>query len=165
MDNPNNLSRATSAETPYSSFDIGSSSSTPGWYDPRYTKEEEDMRSIESVKFLRGSDAVTSSWGNTQKDDIVVFKREGKLYSIPSREVELKSPIPFIYIHSGDEVLASLPELGIYGEGRSETEAYEDLQNEFVDLMGIIDSNSESSLGERPTGWKKTLQFMVKKCR
>jgi hypothetical protein len=88
-----------------------------------------------------------------------------KMYSLPSEEYELKAPVDVIFQIYPDEAMAVIPELELYGEGRTEMDALSDLKLELMDLYENLNSMSDDELGESPREWKKTLQLLVDKCQ
>jgi hypothetical protein len=88
-----------------------------------------------------------------------------KIYSIPSEDYELRNAIDIILKIYPDEVLALIPELEIYGEGRNEFEAVKILKLELIDLLEDIYEVPEDELGDAPKLWKKTLKSMVTQCQ
>lgn len=88
-----------------------------------------------------------------------------KIHSLPSEEYELKAPIDVIIEIYSDEALAVIPELELYGEGRTEMDALSDLKLELIDLYENLVDMSDDELGDSPREWKKTLQLLVVKCQ
>ena len=67
--------------------------------------------------------------------------------------------------YDGAKVLASIAELGIYGEGTTNAEALENLGFELIDLADIVYEEPENLLGHRPRQWKHILDDVLKKCQ
>lgn len=88
-----------------------------------------------------------------------------KIYSLPSPDYELTTPLDVtVEIHQ-DEVVALIPDLELYGEGRNQIEAINELKLELLDLYDDLEEMTNEELGEYPQAWKKTLQRLVKKCQ
>jgi hypothetical protein len=123
----------------------------------------------ESFLFLQFNELIKEVKGlnNNLKaliDDNPTILRE-KIYSIPSEDYELRKSISIILKIYPDEVLALIPELEIYGEGRNEFEAVKNLKLELIDLLEDIYEVPEDELGDAPKLWKKTLKIMVSQCQ
>lgn len=88
-----------------------------------------------------------------------------RIYYLPSEKYELISPIDAILEIYEDEVLALIPELTLYGEGKNDIDALNDLKEEFIDLLDMLEDTSEVNLGQKPKMWKKSLKLMVRKCQ
>ncbi len=88
-----------------------------------------------------------------------------KIYSLPSDEWELINPISFIIKITSEEVLAVIPDLELYSEGRDEIEAVNNLKLEILDLLDDLDEIPETELGDGPKSWKKSLNLLVKRCQ
>ena len=88
-----------------------------------------------------------------------------KIYSIPSNEWQLISPINILIKFSQDEVIAIIPDLELYSDGRNEIEAVSNLKLELLDLINDLDEIPEAQLGRDPRGWKKSLNMLIKKCQ
>ena len=84
------------------------------------------------------------------------------IYNIPDDSWELKRPLQIILKIYNEEVLALLPELEIYGDGKTESEAINNLKLEFIDLLYDLNELNNNELGVAPKMWKKTLLQMVK---
>lgn len=88
-----------------------------------------------------------------------------KMYGLISDEYELKNTIDIVLKILPDEVLALIPDLEIYGEGITETEAINDLKMELIDLYEDLVNIPDKKLGKSPKAWKKIVKTIVsKKC-
>lgn len=74
----------------------------------------------------------------------------------------LKQPIHAVLQESGDTVLASWPELHLYGEGGTPNDAIAALKVEIIDLYNDLSSTSPSELGILPQRWLKTLTQVIR---
>jgi hypothetical protein len=88
-----------------------------------------------------------------------------RIYSLPSEKYEIIQPINILFKIFNDEILAIIPELEIYGEGKTEMDALNDLKLELIDLLEDLEDTPEDQLGKYPLSWKKALDLMVKVCR
>jgi hypothetical protein len=88
-----------------------------------------------------------------------------RLYSLPSDKYEIIQPVNILLKIFSDEVIAIIPELEIYGEGKTEIDALNDLKLELIDLLEDLEDTPEDHLGKYPLSWKKALNLMVKVCR
>jgi len=86
-----------------------------------------------------------------------------KMYDLASDIYNLKCPIDVLLKVFNDEILASIPDLEIYGEGFNETEALNNLKDELIDLFDYLNSVSSSSLGKLPKRWKKIINSFIEK--
>lgn len=87
-----------------------------------------------------------------------------KIYDLGSKKHTLVEPIDAIYDYLlQDEILAIFPELELYGEGATESEARADLQNELIDLFEDLDSTPDSDLGDIPKAWKRILNRIIER--
>lgn len=102
-----------------------------------------------------------------QLRDIVTKKVEApttlaaKIYSLPSDEYALKTPIDIILEMHSDECLALMPEFSLYGEGTNEIEAIGDLKAELMELIDDIRTTPDHKLGRDFLIWKKALRLVV----
>ena len=90
---------------------------------------------------------------------------QDKIYSLPSEDWELRAPINILLKITHDEVLALIPDLELYGEGRNEIEAVANLKLELLDLLDDLDEIPDTTLGTAPKSWKKSLEMIVKRCQ
>ena len=98
----------------------------------------------------------------TEKQPSVIC---AKIYSLPSSEYELRTPLDItVEIHQ-HEVIAIIPDLELYGEGSNQIEAVNDLKLELLDLYDDLEEMPDEELGEFPRSWGKTLRQLVKKCQ
>jgi len=74
----------------------------------------------------------------------------------------LKQPIHAVLQESGDAVLASWPELHLYGEGETPNDAIAALKVEIIDLYNDLSSTSPSELGILPQRWLKSLTQVIR---
>lgn len=88
-----------------------------------------------------------------------------KIYSLPTEDYRLRAPVDVVLEIYPDEVIASIPDLEIFGEGSNQMEAVADLKNELLDLIDIIDDHGSDRLGNGPKAWKRSLEMMVEPCR
>ena len=88
-----------------------------------------------------------------------------KIYSLPSDDWQLLTPINIIIKISSKEVIALIPDLELYSDGRNEIEAVSNLKLEILDLIDNLDEIPESQLGKNPKSWKKSLSILVEKCQ
>lgn len=88
-----------------------------------------------------------------------------KIYSLPSEEWEVTTPINIIIKISSKEVMALIPDLGLYSDGRNEMEAVANLKLEILDLLDDLNAIPDAELGSTPKGWKKSLTLLVKQCQ
>jgi hypothetical protein len=103
--------------------------------------------------------------------DIVINKlkdleSQGPFKSITVYDLDeshpLKQPIHAVLQESGDIVLASWPELHLYGEGETPNDAIAALKVEIIDLFTDLSSTSPSELGILPQRWLKTLKQVIR---
>jgi hypothetical protein len=107
-------------------------------------------------------------WGGSALLNVLVrqkYMAMSQIFSIPSDVYRLKMPISVVLEYENNEVTASIPDLEIYGEGNSDTEALSDLKFELLDLIDIVFDEPDEKLGESPKMWKKSLQMVVEKCQ
>lgn len=88
-----------------------------------------------------------------------------KIFSLPTENYRLRAPVDVVLEIYPDEVIASIPDLEIFGEGSNQMEAVADLKNELLDLIDIIDDHGPDRLGNGPKAWKRSLEMMVEPCR
>lgn len=105
-----------------------------------------------------------------QKTIELLIKKEtkvisDKIYSLPSEEWEVINPISFIIKITSEEVLAIIPDLELYSEGRDEIEAVNNLKLEILDLLDDLDEIPDHKVGAGPKSWKKSLKLFVKRCQ
>lgn len=86
-----------------------------------------------------------------------------KIYGLNSHKYNLKCPIDVVLTIFHDEVLASIPDLEIYGEGVNEIEAVNDLEDELIDLFEYLNSIPIKNLGKIPKKWLKIINFFIEK--
>jgi CRISPR/Cas system-associated endoribonuclease Cas2 len=103
-------------------------------------------------------------------NEVEALKRQpsafsSKITSIPSEKYELKEPIDVIIKIDGDEVIAMIPDLELYGEGCCEIEAVNDLKLELIDLLEDLEPYPDENLGRVPKAWNKTLKSMINRCQ
>jgi len=87
-----------------------------------------------------------------------------RIHALPGDDYELLEPLDIILGYYPEEVVASLPELGIFGEGTSEKEALDQLKLELLDLADIVYELPESGLGPEPRQWRKILDRVLRRC-
>ena len=97
-----------------------------------------------------------------QKETKVISDR---IYSLPSEEWELINPISLIIKITSEEVLAVIPDLELYSEGRNEIEAVNNLKLELLDLLDDLSEIPDHELGAGPRSWKKSLKLLVRRCQ
>ena len=88
-----------------------------------------------------------------------------KINSLPSEKYELKAPIDIIIKIFPEETIVLIPELEIYGEGKNEVEAVNDLKLELLDMIEDLEQFREEELGKNAKAWRKALDSMVRKCQ
>ena len=88
-----------------------------------------------------------------------------RIYSLPSEKYAIIQPINILVKIFSDEVLTIIPELEIYGEGKTEMDSIYDLKLELIDLLEDLENTPKDQLGKNPMSWKKALNQMVKVCR
>jgi hypothetical protein len=88
-----------------------------------------------------------------------------RIYNLPSKKYELKIPLDVTLEVYADEVLAVIPDLELYGEGRNQIEALNDLKLELIDLYENLEEMPDEELGVSLQAWKKTLRQLVKVCQ
>jgi hypothetical protein len=86
-----------------------------------------------------------------------------KIYGLNSHKYNLKCPIDVVLTIFHDEVLASIPDLEIYGEGVNEIEAVNDLEDELIDLFEYLNNIPIKNLGKIPKKWLKIINFFIEK--
>ena len=120
-------------------------------YDCRFDKIAKDIEDLKQmVSHLR------------DKPEAIIAS---KINSLPSEKYELKTPIDVIIKIFADEAMALFPDLELYGEGKNEMEALNDLKLEIMDLLEDLEGVPEEELGQAPKAWKKTLSLLVAKCQ
>ncbi|VAW42118.1 hypothetical protein MNBD_CHLOROFLEXI01-2909 [hydrothermal vent metagenome] len=62
-----------------------------------------------------------------------------------------------------DDVIASLPELELFGQGVTEAEAIINLKFEIIDLFEELSEEDVEILGNKPRAWLRILNRLIKK--
>lgn len=93
------------------------------------------------------------------------FIAQGTIRDLPDREYQLNENVSFVYEYGEDRILATIPELQIYGEGDTPEEAYRDLQLELLDIADDLYDIPDSDLGENPLSWKRILHRILRKSK
>ncbi len=73
----------------------------------------------------------------------------------------LKQAIHIVLQESGDAVIASWPELHLYGEGETPSDAISTLKTEIIHLYDDLSSSQAAQLGVLPQRWLKTLRQVI----
>ncbi len=71
--------------------------------------------------------------------------------------------IPVVIEETGDEVIASFPEIEVYGVGSSEAEALSNLKAEIRDLYFELTELRQDELGRLPLGWRRVLERLIQR--
>jgi len=93
------------------------------------------------------------------------FIAPGTIRDLPDEDYQLNENVPFVFEYSEEGILASIPELQIFGEGDTLEEAYKNLQLELLDIADDIYDVPDSDLGENPLSWKKILHRILRKSK
>lgn len=122
------------------------------------TKDDSDSSKISVGRILSLEDRVAR-----------LEKRPGTtstlINDLNSDKYELRDPINIILEIYDDEVLASFPDLELFGDGRNIFEAIADLKEQILDLHIDYQGTPNKMLGTDPLRWKKLLTRMIKKCK
>ncbi len=86
-----------------------------------------------------------------------------KIYDLASSDYVLIEPIDVILEYLTDETLAIIPELELYGEGATDSEALVDLKDELITLFEDLNAIPEKKLGKLPRVWKRIVNRMIKR--
>lgn len=84
--------------------------------------------------------------------------------ALPKDNYELVEPLDAILEYHEHEVIASLPELGIHGDGPNDIEAIRQLKLELLDLADIVYELEETALGPEPKQWETILDRVLRRC-
>ena len=60
-----------------------------------------------------------------------------------------------------DDIIASFPELELFGDGVTETEAIANLKFEILDMYDELIGENPSGLGEKPQAWLRILKSVI----
>jgi hypothetical protein len=88
-----------------------------------------------------------------------------QLRDIGNADYRLAAPI-FITIEEypgEDAVIASFPEVEVFGEGITEAEAIQNLKCAMLDLYDELDETLPEELGELPKAWLRVLRQIIQK--
>ena len=86
-----------------------------------------------------------------------------QLLDLGDIQYRLREPIlVVIEEYNGDDtVIASFPEIEVFGEGETETEAIQNLRIAILDLYDELISTSSEILGNLPKTWLNVLQRLI----
>ena len=76
---------------------------------------------------------------------------------------EVISPIPVVIEEYRDEVIASFPEIEVFGAGLCEAEAIVELKKKIREIFSELEGVDDDELGKLPLSWKRVLLKVVKK--
>jgi hypothetical protein len=88
--------------------------------------------------------------------------KQTELYEM-DETLEVIRPIPVVIEEYKDEVIATFPEIEVFGAGLSEAEAIIDLKKKIREIFFELEEVSENELGKIPLSWKRVLLKVVKK--
>ncbi|NQU63240.1 MAG: hypothetical protein HQ517_03000 [SAR324 cluster bacterium] len=123
------------------------------------------IESAHSIGLTKGF--VTGFWvaENSSTMDFKNVVSDGKIESLPSDCYEVISSIDVKFQYTDDEVLALQTDLELYGEGKNQFEAINELKLEILDLAEDLFDTPDAELGKHPKAWKKAIIRMLKKCQ
>lgn len=118
--------------------------------------------------FVERLEVLTNQTGQLSRD---VQDRPVK-YSIQIRDIgdnsyQLSEPllITIEEYQSEETVIASFPELEVFGEGFTESEAITNLKFAILDLFDELNDSPENELGELPKNWLNVLRKVIVKTK
>lgn len=77
-------------------------------------------------------------------------------------DIEVLQPIPVVIEEYNDEVIATFPEIEVFGVGSGEAEAIRNLKEEIRKILFELENISDDKLGKLPLSWKRVLLKVVK---
>lgn len=102
---------------------------------------------------------------NNSSTDCENVVSNGKIESLPSDDYEVMNSIDVTFQYLQNEVLALQTDLELYGEGKNQIEAVNELKLEILDLADDLFDTPDTELGKHPKAWKKAITRMLKKCQ
>ena len=76
---------------------------------------------------------------------------------------QVKMPIPVTIEEYGDEVIASFPEVEVFGSGTTEAEAISRLKKEIMELYNELLKTPKNELGYLPLAWLRVMDVTIEK--
>ena len=77
--------------------------------------------------------------------------------------LQVVQAIPVVIEETRDEIIASFPEVEVYGVGSSEAEALSNLKAEIRDLYFELTELRQDELGRLPLGWRRVLERLIQR--
>jgi len=136
-----------------------------------YKKQDETSRKIMIPGIIHFTDTLTEiSFIKFDQAKFILTPKNGEhekssamICNFISDEYILNTSLSVGLEINEDEVLAVIPELELYGEGSTEIEALDDLENEMIELYKYLTSIPDENLGKSPKKWKKIITSMIHK--
>ncbi len=85
------------------------------------------------------------------------------LYDLNTIDYSLMRPINAILELHDDEIIASFPEIEVFGSGTTESEAISSLKLQILDIFEELRDSDPKELGKLPQSWKRILDALIKK--
>lgn len=87
--------------------------------------------------------------------------KQTELFEI-DETLEVIKPIPVVIEEYNDEVIATFPEIEVFGVGSGEAEAIRNLKQEIRKVFFELENIDDDELGKLPITWKRVLLKVVK---